>query len=845
MKCLQLICFLCFGLLGVAQNSSISGVVKDNKNQPVPFVNINVLEVSGLGTSSNDTGFFSLPLPSGFDTVTIQITAINIKTKRAKIAVNNPPAFLEIVVANNQFEIPIVDVVAKKDVTRKEVSTEKLNIKKLNQLPNPSGGIEGFLAGAIGVSKNNELSSAYSVRGGNFDENLVYVNGFEVYRPYLIRSGQQEGLSFINPNLVDNVEFSAGGFQAKYGDKMASVLSVDYKRPKQFHGSLEMSLLGGSMHLEGTDKKNKFTWLFGLRNKTATYLLRSQDTEGQYLPSFVDVQAFLTYKVSNRVMLEYITNYSRNKFDFTPENRTTDFGLVNQTNRFTIDYEGQENDLYQAVMNGLAINIKATDKVNLKFLGSQYYMDENERFDLIGEYLLGEVETDPSQENAGEIKLQLGTGTFHDWARNRLTTKIYSGAHKGEWKQAGQNLKWGFTYKKEILEDVINEWERQDSAGYSLPTNNPNQVELFSVLKSEFNLNSNRYSGYVQNTSSFGDSTLVTLNYGARFQYWDVNKEFVVSPRAQLSIQPLRLKNDVVFTAAAGMYYQPPFYREMRNLQGQVNTNLKAQKSAHFVAGVDYGFTAWNRKFKFVTEAYYKYHWDLVPYEFDNVLIRYFGTNNSKGFTTGIDLRLNGELAKGAESWISLGYMHAQEDIEDDYFIINNYYKERIENQDGTTTLDTAILTGTESVFPGNIPRPTDQRISFALFFQDYIPKLDFIKAHIGLVVGTGLPFGPPDSERFRDQFRIPPYRRLDLGLSASLFDIERLEEKKKVPKSFFKHVDKIWMSFEIFNLLDFNNTVSYIWVRGLDVRTGSIGQYAVPNYLTGRRFNLRFRVEF
>jgi hypothetical protein len=538
-----------------------------------------------------------------------------------------------------------------------------------------------------------------------------------------------------------------------------------------------------------------------------------------------------------------LANYSRNRFSFLPEDRTTDFGLVNFQSRFTVYYEGEEDDRYQSFMNGLSLVHQVNKGLNLKYLVGYYTMDESEKFDIIGDYFLGEVETDPGNENLGEVKYELGSGTFHDWARNVLQTQIIQSALKGTLDKKKHEIKFGFTYKREIINDRLSEWERRDSSGYSLPNNGAN-VQLYDVLKTEpFILKSNRYSGYIQDTWRLDDSARVSWNYGIRFQYWDVNKEWIFSPRTQLAYKP-KTQKDIILTAAAGLYMQAPFYREMRNLEGEVNLNLKAQKSAHLVLGFNYAFKAWDRPFKFVTEAYYKYQWDGVPYEFDNVLIRYFGKNNSKGYTAGIDLRLNGELAKGAESYVSLSIMSGQEDIRDDSYIEYDVRKTKVE-ANGQVLSESLDTLSSNTIFPGYIPRPTDQRVSFAVMFQDYIPKFPYLKVHMGLVFASGLPFGPPDNNRYNDLFRIPSYKRFDIGFSALLFDLEKKLEKGKMPKKFFGSMEQIWLSLEVYNLFGINNTVSYIWVDGLDPRTGTFGQYAVPNYLSQRRVNLKFKVDF
>ena len=829
----------CFVLNAQAQNATLKGLVQDNLGQKASYVNVVALDYN-RGTLSDANGNYELELPAGRK-INISVSGLNYESASFFVKLEEDET-LERKIFLVVKEIEIL-VIGELDKTRKVVSTGEIEMKDVEILPNINGGVEAYLVTQLGVQKNNELSSSYSVRGGNFDENLVYVNDFEVYRPLLIRSGQQEGLSFINHDMTDKLSFSSGGFQAKYGDKMSSVLDVNYRRPEELGGSVMMSLLGANVHLEGVNKSKQFTFSTGLRYKNSRLILSSQDIKGQYLPSFIDLQTFFTYQFSEKVHLEYLANYSRNRFSFLPEDRTTDFGLVNFQSRFTVFYEGEEDDRYQSFMNGLSLVHQVNDDLNLKYLVGYYTMDENEKFDIIGDYFLGEVETDPGNDNQGEVKYELGSGTFHDWARNVLQTQIIQSAFKGTLDKKKHEIKFGFTYKREIINDKLSEWERRDSSGYSLPSNGTT-VQLYDVLKTEpFTLKSNRYSGYVQDTWKLDDSARVSLNYGIRFQYWDVNKEWIFSPRTQLAYKP-NTRKDIVLTAAAGLYMQAPFYREMRNLEGEVNLDLKAQKSAHLVLGFDYAFKAWDRPFKFVTEAYYKYQWDGVPYEFDNVLIRYFGKNNSKGYTAGIDLRLNGELAKGAESYVSLSIMSGQEDIRDDSYIEYDVRKTKVE-ANGQVLSESLDTLSSNTIFPGYIPRPTDQRVSFAVMFQDYIPKFPYLKVHMGLVFASGLPFGPPDNNRYRDLFRIPSYKRFDVGFSALLFDIEKKKEKGKVPKKFFGSMEQIWLSFEVYNLFGINNTVSYIWVDGLDPRTGTFGQYAVPNYLSQRRVNLKFKVDF
>jgi hypothetical protein len=833
----NLFCFL--GLSSLAQTGTVTGQVYDNFGKPIEFINVQIVELK-IGMLSDENGKFTLQVPTD-KKYELLINGLNYVPRTYSIKLN-PNQVLTLEVQTSIKEGKEYTIKGQL-LTRPTISLDEIKIKDVETFPNVGGGVEAYLATQLGVAKNNELSSTYSVRGGNFDENLVYVNDFEVYRPFLIRSGQQEGLSFVNPDMTDKLTFSSGGFQAKYGDKMASVLDVYYRRPKKFSGTVSGSLLGANLQLEGTDKPKRFTYSVGFRYKTSRYVLGSQDVKGQYLPSFIDLQGFFTYQINENIHFEYLVNYARNKFEFEPEDRSTEFGLVNFQSRFTVFYEGEEDDRYQSAMNGLSLVQKVNKQLQFKYLASAYSMQEEEKFDIIGDYFLYEVETDPGNENLGENKYELGSGTFHDWARNVLETQIYSAAFIGNFNKARHDLRFGLTYKKEIINDKLSEWERRDSSGYSLPYNGT-QVQLFDVLKSEpFNLNSNRYSGFIQDSWRIGDSVQVIWNYGVRFQYWDVNQEWLFSPRTQLSIQP-NTKSDIIFKAATGLYMQPPFYREMRNLDGELNLNLKAQKSAHILMGFDYAFKAWDRPFRFVTEAYYKYMWDGVPYEFDNVLIRYFAKNNSKGYVAGIDFRLNGELAKDAESWVSLSIMSGQEDILDDYYTEYDVEKTKVDGN-GNVIEERLDTLSSQNVFPGYIPRPTDQRLSFSIFFQDYIPKFPYLKVHMGLVFASGLPFGPPDNQRYKDTFRIPSYKRFDIGFSALLFDKEKKEEKGKVLKKFAGGMEKIWLSLEVFNLFGINNTVSYIWINGLDPRTGTFGQYAVPNYLSNRRINLRFKVDF
>lgn len=709
---------------------------------------------------------------------------------------------------------------------RDQAGLQKIDPKKFEYMPSTIGGIEAYLK-VLGASSNNELSSQYSVRGGNFDENLVYVNDFEIYRPFLIRSGQQEGLSFVNPDLVGSLLFSTGGFQAKYGDKLSSVLDVTYKRPKKFAGSVGGSLLGGNAHLEGSSKNYRLSYLAGVRYKSNQYILGSLDTKGDYKPSFFDAQALVSYQLTENTTLEYIANVAFNRYLFEPEDRVTTFGTIKQVLQLNVYFDGQEVDRYNTLMNGLSLTFRPKKNLTLKFLASGYYAREDETVDITGDYFIGEVETNLGKQTFGQVLYSLGVGTSQDWIRNFLDASVVNAGHRGSFlsKSNRHFWQWGATAQWETINDRLKEWNLIDSAGYNLPYSN-SEILMQGYINTTNKLQSYRFHGFVQDAWYLNEEKSAALTYGLRAHYWTLNEQIVVTPRAQFSFTPKRWERDYVFRFAAGMYAQPPFYRELRDLNGLVHRDVKAQQSVHLVAGADHNFVLWNRPFRFVAEAYYKYLWDINPYELENVRIRYYAANKATGYATGIDLRLNGELVQGAESWISLSVLQTREDIKDDY-----YY-----------TFDTTFVDGEIAEFdttthhPGFIPRPTDQRVNFALYLQDYIPGNENFKVHLNLVFGTGLPVGPPDLNRFRDTLRIPPYRRVDIGFSALLLN----GRKDKYNERFASKFKAIWFSVEVFNLLGVSNTISYSWLKD-NYNT----VYAVPNYLTSRRLNAKLQVNF
>ncbi|MEP7264901.1 MAG: TonB-dependent receptor, partial [Bacteroidota bacterium] len=654
----------------------------------------------------------------------------------------------------------------------------------------------------------------------------------------LVRSGQQEGLSFINSDMVSSISFSAGGFSAAYGDKLSSVLDIKYKRPEQFKGSVYGSLLGGGFNLEGINKKKKIFYLFGLRQKSNQFLLKNLDTKGEYKPSFTDIQSLVNFKLSNKTELSFLGNYSRNRYEVIPQDRETQFGNIGEALKFTVFFEGREIDRYAATQGALSLLHQPDSAVQLRLTTGVFYTQEQEYFDVIGAYRLDELEKDLGSSGFGEVAFNRGVGAFLNHARNDLNALVYYAEHKGLYIMDKAVLSWGLKAQHESINDNLDEWIYRDSADFSVshPADHPGdtlfvdqQIVLNDVIKSEADLNSNRFSSFIQLNRTFEN---VTVTAGVRATYWDINSELDISPRVSMQWKPTWNKH-LAFHAATGFYYQPPFYRELRNSKGELNLDIKSQRSIHFVIGSDYQFLAWGREFKLTAEAYYKQLHNLIPYKTDNLRLKYYATNSSDGYAYGADMRINGEFVNGIESWVSVSYLKTEEDIRNDY--IYSYY-----NSDGdkiTSNVppqDTVLST---KVAAGYIPRPADQRVIFSLFFQDYLPKFPTFRMHMTLLFGTGLPFGPPGADRYRDIIRMPTYRRVDIGFSKIIIDEDK-ENKSRLPV--FKKLTSLWFSLEVFNLLQVNNTVSYTWITDVTGR-----QYAVPNYLSSRLINAKFTAKF
>jgi len=798
----------------------IYGYVIDTNNRGIELANV-YFQNSTIGTVTNQNGYYELNTEVK-DSATIVYSLLGFKTMKHIIYPNQKVIQISVELPAVSKEIGEVNVVGQ----RRQTSTlDLLDASKFRLLPNSSGGIESLLITFAGVSSSNELSSQYNVRGGNFDENIVYVNGIEVYRPLLVRAGQQEGLSFINPDMVKNVAFSAGGFDAKYGDKMSSVLDINYKKPTEFEATASVSLLGASAYL-GTANK-KFTQMHGIRYKTSAYLLGTMDTEGEYSPNFIDYQTYLTYQLKPKWELTFLGNFSQNSYQFVPQTRETTFGTYNMGRKLTVYFEGQEKDLFRTSFGALTLNFKPVSGMKLSLLASTFYTNENETYDILGEYVLSEVkmELDPAKQT-GE---SLGVGKYHQHARNRLNATVANIAHLGEYDVDKHKMKWGLNLQNEIISDKISEWEWRDSAGYSLPFSDK-QVNLYYNMKASNVLSTFRTTAFFQDTYKW-DNEVGSFSFtgGLRANYWTFNNELLVSPRFSVSMLP-HWERDFSFRFATGMYYQAPFYKEIRdtltdalgNVNINLNSNIKAQRTVHFVLGGDHYFRAWGRPFKFTTEAYLKLADRVISYTVDNVRIRYSGENDAKAYTAGVDFKLFGELVPGTDSWINLSLMDSKEDLLNDSYIKSTF------NDEGE-------IIATNTVFPGWMSRPSEQRYTFSMMFQDYLPNNPKYKMQMKFIWSDGLPFGAPRNNEYRSAFRTPPYRRVDIGASRVLVN----GTDKWMSKPWLKHVQNIWLNLEVFNMLNFKNVNSYYWVTDI---YGN--QMSVPNYLTGRQFNVKLMVD-
>jgi hypothetical protein len=813
-KLIVIFFFFFVGLSLSAQSARIKGIILDKNNQPVENVNVLCL---GKTTQSNINGFFDLAVPAN-QKVVVVFTHISLKKTTVSIVLkSNEDYEFNLVMNDYQEQMGEVIVIAKNGKRVQGITTIEPEV--IRKIPGANAGIENILKTLPGVNSNNELSTQYAVRGGNYDENLVYVNEIEVYRPFLIRSGQQEGLSFTNTDLVQNVDFSAGGFQAKFGDKLSSVLDITYRKPVKFGANLEASFLGGSLSIDAVSKNKKWSAVTGVRYRNNSLLVKSQETQTNFTPTFADIQTNINYQASAKWQWSFLGNISQNKYRYQPLSRQTNFGTIDKPMALSIYYEGQEKDKYDTYFGAVKTTFKASDNFTLKFIGSVFHTLEQEYFDVFAQYRLGEVDANIGSDTYGDVSYARGIGSQLNHARNDLDALIINTEIKGfrNWKE--NQLEWGVKYTRESIRDRIVEWEVIDSAGFSinppiiiLPKNDQPYtpytgplVPYQNVRATNFNT-INRFSGYAQlsRKENFGSSE-VWYNAGVRMHNWEVSGDNVMgksqvtfSPRAQFAIKP-DWEKDMVFRISGGVYYQPPFYRELRNADGVVQPNVKAQQSIHLVLSNDYSFKMWKRPFKLVSELYYKSLTDVNTYTIDNVRIRYTANNNAKGYAQGLDVRLNGEFVPGTESWLSFGYLKTEENSDD----------------------------------KGYIARPTDQRLKFGLLFQDFMPNIPSVKIYLNLVYNTGLPGGSPSyADPYLYQNRLRDYRRADVGFSKVFFE----NNSNNSNKAWFKSFKELAVGLEIFNLFDNQNAITNTWVR--DVY--SKNQYAIPNYMTTRVFNIK-----
>lgn len=817
-----LVMILC-GLLTYGQTAQIHGVVQDDNSSSLPQASVYITEL-GTVVNADTQGKFEMGVPAGKEF--ILKSSYPGYSSYAKAMTLQEGEVRELVIVLKIKELITVDIV---DEAIRYQTMDRIPPKFSTRIPNPTGGIEALVTSQLGVSSNNELSSSYSVRGGSFDENLVYVNDIEVYRPFLTRSGQQEGLSFANPNMVSEILFSAGGFDAKYGDKMSSVLDIRYSRPDQEEGSFTGGLLGGALHYGNVNRNKRLGYILGVRYKNNQYLFGSLDTQGDYNSRFLDFQSYLTYGLSDRVQLEFLGNIASNRYNFVPQTRTTQLGSISEALQLTVFFEGQEITQYETYFGAVSITDNPKKNLKLKYIASAFKTYETENFDVFGRYRLDELERDLGSDDLGEVIANIGVGGYLNHARNDLEASVLDFSHKAILSKGNQTIQWGAGIRSEQIQDELSEWTFVDSAGYSVPYSSNGPIVLDDLIKSKNELNSVRLQAFAQDNFRWSsqDSTQWDMTFGLRGNHWTYTGQTVISPRARISWDPVwnkqegdsLIERDVIFKAAAGLYYQPPFYREVRGLDGTLNPDIKAQQSIHALLGADMMVQLFGRPFRLITEAYYKQYNNLIPYELENVRLRYYATNNAKGFAYGLDTKLNGEFIPGVQSWASLSFLSTKEDLSDDFYLETN--SEGVE----------------ERKEPGFIPRPTDQRLNFSMFFQDEMPMDPSFKVQLSVHWGTGLPYGPPDKNRFRDTLRTPSYRRFDIGFSKQFIDAKT---EFKNPNGFFANFKEAFIALEVFNLLDIPNVGSYIWVK--DVRGR---QYSVPNYLTARRLNLKVHFRF
>ena len=802
-----------------AQEATIEGIILDENDVPVPGANISY---ANGGTQTNENGYYELNLPANQEVV-LTITYVGFKKIETTISpiTANKKVELNFVLKTDVEQIGTVTITGNRNNRVEGITT--ISPETIRKIPGANAGVENLLKTLPGVTSNNELSSQYAVRGGNYDENLVYVNEIQVYRPFLIRSGQQEGLSFVNTDMVRNVEFSAGGFQAKYGDKLSSVLDITYRRPVDFGASLDLSLLGGSASIENVSENGKFSGIAGIRYRDNSLFVNAKETETNFRPRFADAQTYLTYQFSKKFELSFLGNIAINQYDYEPLTRQTNFGTISDPMALLIFYEGQEQDQYETYFGAFKATYEVSDNYTTKLIASAYNTQEQEYFDILAQYRLGEVNTDIGGENVGEVEFSEGVGSQLTHARNDLDALIFNVQHLGTITEEDHKIDYGIKYTHEDIRDRVREYEIIDSAGFSIrppfddfQNNQPYEpydapIAPYNNIRAFNETQINRFQAFAQwSYKTEIDSAEIYINAGARTHVWNIsgeniesNTQQVTSLRGQLAWKP-NWEKDMIFRLSGGLYYQPPFYRALRDSTGAVRPEVKAQKSTHIVLGNDYSFKLGGRPFTLVSEAYYKSITDVNPYTIENVRIRYRARNNAEAYAYGLDLRLNGEFVPGTESWVSFGYMKTEENIDD----------------------------------RGYIARPTDQRLKFAVLFQDYVPAIPALKFYLNMVYNTGLPGGSPSyADPYDYQTRLRDYRRADAGFSYVFAD-----RNNQHPEGHWLHRFKeLSIGFEIFNLFDNQNAITNTFVR--DVYSQNL--YSVPNYLSPRVFNLKLSMKF
>jgi hypothetical protein len=800
----------------IAQKTTIlKGVVKNKNKNPIENVSI---EFGKTGTVTDKNGNYSLRIPYQKE-ITLKFSHISYRifyyktTAKSRNAIRYSPIL--------SLKTEKLDEVIIKDRRKEASGITSIDVAKAKNIIGANAGIENILMTLPGVNNNNELSTQYNVRGGNFDENLVYVNGIEVYRPFLVRSGQQEGLSFINPNMVQNINFSAGGFQAKYGDRLSSVLDITYRKPKELATSVDFSLLGGSVTFESPFLEDKLTVITSVRYRDNSLFVNSKQIETNFSPRFTDLQSFVTYQFSKNFSLNYLSNFSINSYNYKPVSRRTRFGTVVNPQELIVFYNGSEENSYLTLFNAISGDLKISEKLSFVGTISSYNTQEEEHYDIAAAYNLGEVDANIGSENFGEVEFSQGIGSQLNHARNDLDALINNVQLKGTYKKESQQWDFGVKYQNEDIRERIREWEIIDSLGFSvrppnsLGNNQPYEpfegpIVPFQNIREDNTVKIKRLSGFLQlNQRVFWNDNEMWYNIGIRAQNWTVSSknnasesQTIISPRAQFAIKP-NWEKDMLFRFSGGWYSQPPSYRELKNFNGKINIDVKAQKSIHFVAGMDYSFDMWERPFKLTTEIYYKDLTDINAYAIDNVRIRYRADNVTTGYAQGFDLRLNGEFVPGSESWVSLGYLKTEENIDN----------------------------------RGAISRPSDQRLKFAILFQDYVPNLPNLKAYLNLVYNTGVPGGAPAyADVYKFQGRLRDYKRADLGISYVFTDVNKQYTTGQLSK--FK---ELTAGLELFNMFDIQNSITNTWVR--DVY--SKNQFGIPNFMTGRVLNFKVGMRF